>query len=541
MRIETLDSNLRILASLYNGTLTLTDPLYLDYTPTQASHAVNKQYVDSSLSAINGGNITTGTFATSRLPAFTGGDVTSATGSTIFNLANTGVVLGSYTKITVNSKGLVTGTTNISNTDIPNLDWSKITTGKPTTLSGYGITDAISTSGGTVTGQLLLSNSPTASTHAVNRSYIVNVLNSSTLIRPGDIIEKPYSTTPSGFLKCNGAEVSKTTYSDLYAAIGDTFSDLTIPGAGKPWKQQYAFNTSQSGDITGWTTESPLPSAVCASHAVVTKNRVYLLGGDSSGGYTSASTVYTAPINSDGTLGSWATAPSLPIPISNAQAIVTSSRVYLLGGWAGFSNGVVSIVHTAPINADGTLGAWSTGPSLPGVLGDSAVVVTKNRVYLLGGDPSGGNTSVSTVYTAPINSDGTLGSWATAPSLPIPISNAQAIVTSSKVYLLGGNDNDTWLSTVYTAPINNDGTLGTWSTGTSLPVGIDYPQAIVTSSRVYLLGGRTSSGAISTIYSASFSGGLNDYSSYYADPNNFKLPDFTSQDILKKVYHYIKY
>ncbi|MBE0664050.1 MAG: hypothetical protein IH597_16460, partial [Bacteroidales bacterium] len=31
--------------------------------------------------------------------------------------------------------------------DIPNLDWSKITTGKPTTISGYGITDAVSTSG----------------------------------------------------------------------------------------------------------------------------------------------------------------------------------------------------------------------------------------------------------------------------------------------------------------------------------------------------------------------------------------------------------
>jgi len=31
-------------------------------------------------------------------------------------------------------------------TDIPNLDWSKITSGTPTTLSGYGITDALSNS-----------------------------------------------------------------------------------------------------------------------------------------------------------------------------------------------------------------------------------------------------------------------------------------------------------------------------------------------------------------------------------------------------------
>jgi hypothetical protein len=37
----------------------------------------------------------------------------------------------------------------ITVSDIPNLDWSKITTGKPTTLSGYGITDAQSVLNGT--------------------------------------------------------------------------------------------------------------------------------------------------------------------------------------------------------------------------------------------------------------------------------------------------------------------------------------------------------------------------------------------------------
>ena len=53
------------------------------------------------------------------------------------------------TKITYDSKGLVTGSTALSASDIPSLDWDKITTGKPTTLAGYGITDGI-TSGGAV-------------------------------------------------------------------------------------------------------------------------------------------------------------------------------------------------------------------------------------------------------------------------------------------------------------------------------------------------------------------------------------------------------
>ena len=58
--------------------------------------------------------------------------------------ANTAITAGTGTKVTYDAKGLVTGSTTLSATDIPSLDWTKINTGKPTTLSGYGITDAVS-------------------------------------------------------------------------------------------------------------------------------------------------------------------------------------------------------------------------------------------------------------------------------------------------------------------------------------------------------------------------------------------------------------
>ncbi|NWD24862.1 phage tail protein [Pseudomonas yamanorum] len=48
-----------------------------------------------------------------------------------------------YTKVTVNSKGLVTYGESLQPVDIPGLDWSKITSGTPTTLAGYGITNAL--------------------------------------------------------------------------------------------------------------------------------------------------------------------------------------------------------------------------------------------------------------------------------------------------------------------------------------------------------------------------------------------------------------
>jgi hypothetical protein len=61
-------------------------------------------------------------------------------------LGNSPIEAGTGAKVSYDSKGLVTGSTGLAATDIPALNWSKITAGKPTTLSGYGITDAVGSS-----------------------------------------------------------------------------------------------------------------------------------------------------------------------------------------------------------------------------------------------------------------------------------------------------------------------------------------------------------------------------------------------------------
>lgn len=57
--------------------------------------------------------------------------------------ANAAITGGTGAKITFDSKGLVTSSASLAASDIPALDWSKITSGKPTTVVGYGITDAL--------------------------------------------------------------------------------------------------------------------------------------------------------------------------------------------------------------------------------------------------------------------------------------------------------------------------------------------------------------------------------------------------------------
>ena len=99
-------------------------------------------------------SLDTSTYLTANQNISVTGDATGSGNTSItLTLANTGVTAGTYSLVTVNSKGLATSGSNptsisglgliLSASDIPNLSWSKITTGLPTTLSGYGITDAV--------------------------------------------------------------------------------------------------------------------------------------------------------------------------------------------------------------------------------------------------------------------------------------------------------------------------------------------------------------------------------------------------------------
>jgi len=53
---------------------------------------------------------------------------------------------------------------------------------------------------------------------------LTNLLTQSTgSVPPGTVISYAHSSIPSGYLKCNGAQVGRTTYAALFAAIGTTY------------------------------------------------------------------------------------------------------------------------------------------------------------------------------------------------------------------------------------------------------------------------------------------------------------------------------
>lgn len=264
---------------------------------------------------------------------------------------------------------------------------------------------------------------------------------------------------------------------------------------GKPWKEQYAFNTSQSGDIAPWTTGVDLPFNWDDSQAVITKNRVYLIGGSDNGGRSAL--VYYASINGDGTLGTWIADTSLPTSISSSQAIVTKDHVYLIGGYDGSTS---TTIYVASVDSSGVIGTWAAGISLPIGMELAQAVVTKNRIYVFGGFES------ASVLTAPISENGVIGTWANDTSLPAEWYGSQAVITEGYVYLLGGLSGSARQSGTYMAPIDEDGLIGTWTTGTNLPGALGYSQSFISGSTVYLFGGYDSTGTTSVVYMASIDG-----------------------------------
>jgi hypothetical protein len=100
----------------------------------------------------------------------------------------------------------------------------------------------------TLNNPLVLSRQPVDNKEIVTKKFIddgaSNIGGSSVYNYPtGTLLRVSQGTNIPGYLTCNGAKVSKTTYADLYAAIGDKFDPTQALGDGKPWMFQSDFNS----------------------------------------------------------------------------------------------------------------------------------------------------------------------------------------------------------------------------------------------------------------------------------------------------------
>ena len=138
-----------------------------------------------------------------------------------------------------------------------------------------------------------------------------------------------------------------------------------------------------------------------------------------------------------------------------------------------------------------TLGNWGRLPSLPKELIGFEAVTAKGYLFVVGGSSPGG--IQNRVYSALIEDDGTLEHWVEVTPLPQALAGHAVVVGNDHLFVLGGFNANGLQKTVFSVLIKDDGTLGEWQTMLPrLPVQLRDHDAVSTHGYIYVLGGRKS-------------------------------------------------
>jgi hypothetical protein len=178
------------------------------------------------------------------------------------------------------------------------------------------------------------------------------------------------------------------------------------------------------------------------------------------------------------------------VPRAGHAAVVIGRWLYVLGGRG--SSGPLASIERAPINIDGSLGMFQgTTQSLKSARTGHVAIVSGGWLYVLGG--SDGTHALSSVERAPINGDGSLGSFAVdSVALVTARANMTSLHLGGTVYVIGGDDGTNAIPTVEQAQIAdaNMGALGMFTLASpALLVARSGPAGVIVGNFYYVLGG----------------------------------------------------
>ena len=253
-----------------------------------------------------------------------------------------------------------------------------------------------------------------------------------------------------------------------------------------------AINTN--GTLAGsWTTGTTLSTVRYESPAALMNGYIYVVGGLTTS-VTQLASIEYAKINDDGSLSSWTTA-SVSLPAARASAAVAANKGYLyVSGGQTTGNGLLATTVYTTGNPDGSLNSWS--PSSQTLSNAryllSAAAIYNGNIYITGGYDS--SVAYADTQIAPLNNGGTGGvptSTTNTTTLPATRTSLASVAYNGFIYVIGGTDGT---NLVQYASISNSGELGSFSAASSF-IGSTrtYPNAVAYNGYIYLIGGYTAS------------------------------------------------
>jgi hypothetical protein len=199
---------------------------------------------------------------------------------------------------------------------------------------------------------------------------------------------------------------------------------------------------------------------------------------------------------------SWTATTDLPAAVSGLAAAAVDldslSVVYAIGGADG-SDAPQTTVSYAIADDAGALGAWSATAALPQALAfhraavaspTNSLVTGSGFVYVLGGVTDATGTLTAAIQRGTIQPDGTIGSWASAGTLPAPLHSFGAAIAFGNLYVWGGaGAGNAPSAAAYRAEIQASGALGAWQPLAAMPFGRAYFGYGAFAGHLYAFGG----------------------------------------------------
>lgn len=263
---------------------------------------------------------------------------------------------------------------------------------------------------------------------------------------------------------------------------------------------------NNDGSLGTWKTTSALNNGRFYNAAVAAKGYLYAIGGGAgtpgNDNYP-VDTVERAIIQPDGSLGQWEIVNRLNTPRRGLKTVFYENNIYAIGGYDGR---FLKSTERATIRPDGTLSPWhmERHDSIIDRYIHSATIVDK-YIYLLGGhmkDPR--QTSYSDVEISQIQGNMRIGEWQfQSHSLQTPRLVAEAFSLNQYIYIAGGHTGNNRLTSVEMSRVNKNGELTSWKQTTPLLAPRSAYAVATHENHVYLLGGAGDSHPLNDVHMAS--------------------------------------
>jgi hypothetical protein len=186
----------------------------------------------------------------------------------------------------------------------------------------------------------------------------------------------------------------------------------------------------------------------------------------------------------------WVAGTPLPSGRDHHGTFITSrgnnAWLWIVGG--NDYKSVMADTWRTRINADGSIGAWEAGNALPAKRAGMGVATNERFVILSGGQDSALRKQTD-VFVAAIRDDGTLGEWIPGGSLPSPRFHHASLIDGQYLYVVGGLERASSTSTVFRGRIGANGTITQWDSLQALPHSRSHQAMFVHGRYMYMVGG----------------------------------------------------